>query len=404
MDLFRRMAGRKPKKRGREPTWSEGEAWLRESLQNRPVQIQRSYHQHVSRHGHRYEIGDSIAHTSLAHTLLTLNSGLIRLINQALSKEPKKDDLSRRSLLSLSEMAAADTLNALSQLSLRLASQSQLTLPAPMPQASKEKADQKQELKLKGGASKAPTKKRPGPSPLLVRGGWVRPKTSSVVSSSSSKSGSEKAKPSNHQRSKSESAVSKPAAKKQAASSPKLPQSSTPQKSQAASPLPRQRSQSDLPRPERLPSMFIVPSDLFLQQSQIYEEPQGLYYSQHPAQQQYPIQQPVPSSPPRPPKIPLHTRPNPNPQPQSTRPKSSGTLRSASTKIGEIPDRTSHHLHTVQEQAFDPRLVEYIMSTPDGASPDVAPHMVTIEQAKIRKRGRGFRFWKKEIGEPVAAY
>ena len=371
-DLFRRMAGKKSKRKGREPTSSEEEAWLQDSLHHRPLEIQRSYQHHVSRHGHRYEIGDSIAHTSLAHTLLMLNSGLIKLINQALSKD-SKDNLSRRSLLSLSEVAAADTLNALSQLSLRLNSQSHLTLQAP-PRPPKEKPQRKEDvspdLKLKGGKGSASPKKRPGPTPLLIRGGWVRPKTSSVVSTSSSKSG--KSSTSKHQRSKSEPVVPK--------SSSKPPQSPTkapkPTEDVAGTHEPsvlKKRSSLDVRHSQRPPSMLIVPSDLFLPQSQ------GQAFQEHE------------SPPPRPPKIPLHSRPNPN---LHARPKSSGTMRSASTKIGEIPeDRFSRTLKPVEEQSYDPRLVQYLMSTPDGMAP---------EQPK--KRGRGFRFWKKDETQAVAAY
>ena len=187
MDLFRRMSGKKPKRKGREPTYSEQELWLRDSLEQRPREIKESYSKSVARLGHRFEDGDSRAHTSLAHTLLVLNSGLINLINEALSMDSKKKDLSQRSLLTLSELAAAETLNALSQLSVRLSSRSQFHLPAPKTHARDAKV---KESKPKRTQEESSSRKRPPPLPLplLVRGGWVRPKTGSIVSSSSEKS------------------------------------------------------------------------------------------------------------------------------------------------------------------------------------------------------------------------
>ena len=402
-DLLRRMVGKKAKRKGREPTCLEEEAWLRDSLHHRPLEIERAYKHNISRHGPRYEIGDTIAHTSLAHTLLTLNSGLIRLINQALGKDTKVDAMSRRALLSLSEIAASDTLNALSQLSLRLSAQSQLSLQAPPrpPKVPEKKDEQKTgTTNLRGGkgatspkvAAAKVSKMRPSPSPLLVRGGWVRPKTSSVVSTSttSSKSSSSSRHKADaaprHQRSKSETALPKQAKKISPATSPGQAHAVPAMSNTDEHHHRRHRSTSEVPRPHRQPSMLIVPSDMFLPQSYLTEEPQ--------------------QAPPRPPKIPFHTRPVtdtavPRPNPSAApRPKSSGTMRSASTKIGEIPDsRFPSLLQPVQEATYDPRLVEYIMSTPEGPPP---------EQQKERKRGKGFRFWKskneREESRMVAAY
>jgi hypothetical protein len=350
MDLFRRMTGKKPKRRGREPTYSEEEMWLRDSLDRRPREIRESFDRSVARHGHRFQIGDSIAHTSLAHTLLVLNSGLIKLINQALSSDSKKKDLSRRSLLNLSEVAAADTLNALSQLSLRLNSQSQLNLPAPV----KEHRPSHERHRTKRKTETPASKKRPAPSPLLVRGGWVRPK-----SGSSSTVSVNKAKPSGgkHMRSKSESAV------------PKVSRSPPNEPVPVMAEQPRRQSTPATARPPREPSMLLVPSELF---QPLTEEPQSYE-----------------TPPPRPPKIPLHARDHSSHRP---RPRSSRTNKTLSTKIGEMSDGRRSQQFSSQMQ--DPRLVQYLTTLPD---------FPIEEESKPEKKGRGFKFWKKAEKSPAIA-
>ena len=358
MDLFRRMAGKKPKRRGREPTYSEEELWLRDSLHRRPREIQDSYQKSVTRHGHRFEIGDSMAHTSLAHTLLVLNSGLINLINQALSTDKKKNDLSRRSLLNLSELAAADTLNALSQLSLRLNSQSQLRLPPPPRDIRAKEQKPKPKPKQEGTV----VKKRPGPTPLLIRGGWVRPKSGSTVSAASSNSKKSTGK---HQRSKSEPV-------------PPMPSNSVnTDHRHSTTPLSehdRRQSSHNIPRPQHQPSLLIAPSDVF---SPVFEEPQS-----------YDI------PPPRPPKIPLHSRPNPNPS-HRPRPASQGTFMTMSTKIGEIPERRSVQPPLgFSREVQDPRLVQYLTTLPDAYA-----------EEEPKKKSRGFKFWKRSEKLPaIEAY
>ena len=355
-DLFRRMSGKKLKRKGREPTYSEQELWLRDSLDRRPREIRDSYSKSVARLGHKFEIGDSTAHTSLAHTLFMLNSGLINLINQALSTDLKKKDLSRRSLLNLSELAAAETLNALSQLSLRLHSRSQLHLRAPKKDSRDVKASDSNPNRKQEESS---LKKRPAPAPLLVRGGWVRPKSGSVVSSSSEKSRSGGAK---HVRSQSEPVV------------PRLSKVLVPEARPTTLPTIHARylSSDDDRRAERQPSMLLVPSDYFgpmHKEAQSYQEP-----------------------PPRPPKIPLHSRPDPNYRP---RPPSQGTCMTTSTKIGEIPEpRPSRPPATLSRQVHDPRLVQYLTTLPDG-----------LPEEEPKKRGRGFKFWKRSDRIPaVEAY
>ena len=345
MDLFRRMSGKKLRRKGREPTYSEQELWLRDSLDRRPREIQESYSKSVARLGHRFEIGDSIAHTRLAHTLFVLNSGLINLINQALSTDAKKKDHSRRSLLNLSELAAADTLNALSQLSLRLNSRSHLHLPALRQDTRDAKV---KDSKPKHKQEESLSRRRPPPAPLLVRGGWVRPKSGSVVSSSSEKSRNGGAK---HVRSQSESAVPKVSKPPAEARHTMPPISHT-----------RHHSSHDTRHPERQPSMLLVPSDFF---APLHEEPQSYQ-----------------TPPPRPPKVPLHSRPDPSYRP---RPPSQGTCMTTSTKIGEIPEpRPSQPLPTFSRQVQDPRLVQYLTTLPDG-----------LPEEEPKKKGRGFKFWRK---------
>ncbi len=356
MDLFRRMTGKKAKRKGREPTYSEQELWLRDSLDKRPREIRDSFNTSVAKLGHRFEIGDSIAHTSLAHTLLVLNSGLINLINQALSIDTKKKDLSRRSLLNLSELAAADTLNALSQLSLRMSSRSHLNLSVPTQDT---RAIKLKDSNPKRRQDESSSKNRPSPAPFLVRGGWIRPKSGSVVSSSSEKSRTAGAK---HSRSKSESAVPKISKEPFIEGRHTIPPPNHP----------THQSVNYIHRPERQPSMLILPSDFF---APLHEEPQSYQ-----------------TPPPRPPKIPLHSRPDPSYRP---RPPSQGTCMTTSTKIGEIPEaRRGQPLPTFSSQVQDPRLVQYLTTLPDGLPED-----------EIKKKGRGFKFWRKSEKMPaIEAY
>lgn len=351
-DLFRRMIGKKAKKRGREPTLSEREAWLRESLDRRPQQIRDSYNRSVARFGQRFEEGDAIAHSSLAHTLLVLNSGLINLINHDLHRDSKYDPASSQALLDLSEAAATSTIGTLSQLNARLASQvtlSSRTLPGPQAQEHDEKKHKKSSEKT-----------RPGPTPA-IRGAWVRPKSSSVVSASSSKPRKNKK---THERSRSEPSL--PASAKTHASKPRTrtPSPSRPEEKDAV----QHRRKKHHSPPHREPSMLLVPSDMFLP---LHE---GVTRTDVP--------------PPRPPKIPLHSRPNPSSRP---RPPSAATFLTTSTKIGEIPQRGAAYTNVpnLEQQVRDPRLVEYI------------PQQTMPAEGKPKKIRKGFKFWKKEQ-TPVA--
>ncbi|RMZ85275.1 hypothetical protein DV738_g177, partial [Chaetothyriales sp. CBS 135597] len=345
--LFQRMAGKKRTGRGREATLSEEEAWLRESLHNRPLEIERSYQQHVQRHGYRYEIGDSIAHSSLAHTLLTLNSGLIKVINRFLAKESMADIESRRTLLSLSEVAAADTLNALSQLSLRLNSQ---TIPPALKgpaRPSKERADDEgsEELRPRTGSSgKLVSKQQKSrSSPPLIRGAWVRPKASNGALTSKKSSG----------KIKTESTLLKAGGKKGARAKPKQRDESPEVRAKPASSIEYHTQSSETHWGGQSPSssMLVMPSEV---------TPRSHAHSYHTA-----------------------------------RPWSSSTTYTASTRIGEIPHSRSSRgfeLQSIPESSCDPRLVEYLMSLPDPTEPD-----------EPKKISRGKRFWRKDNRRAVEA-
>jgi hypothetical protein len=67
----------------------------------------------------------------------------------------------------------------------------------------------------------------------------------------------------------------------------------------------------------------------------------------------------------------------------------------ASTKIGEMPTpRHSQVIPSFSTEVQDPRLVQYLTNLPEG-----------IPQEEPKKKGRGFKFWKKsEKVNPIEAY
>ncbi|KLJ08074.1 hypothetical protein EMPG_16476 [Blastomyces silverae] len=105
---------------------------IQASLERGPTEIKKEYDQSVQRLGERFKKGDELAHGSLAHTLLILNAGLMKLIASCLSSDGQgyncAGTVDRRSLLSLSDSAAADAITALDELRQRLISAS---TPAP---------------------------------------------------------------------------------------------------------------------------------------------------------------------------------------------------------------------------------------------------------------------------------
>ncbi|PGG95885.1 hypothetical protein AJ79_09822 [Helicocarpus griseus UAMH5409] len=107
---------------------------IQASLERGPTEIKGEYEKSVRRIGERFKKGDELAQTSLAHTLLVLNAGLMKLIAACLSNdEPGYNctgTVERRSLLTLSDSAAADAVVALDELRQRLLNAS---TPDPYP-------------------------------------------------------------------------------------------------------------------------------------------------------------------------------------------------------------------------------------------------------------------------------
>lgn len=368
MDIFHRLSRKPRKTNARLPRPAEEEEWLRQSLKSRPVEIRHEFDQQVAKFGRKFEVGDAASQSSLAHTLLVLNTGLINLINHALSGDPKTISTSRRTLYNLSETAAVDTMTALGQLSSRLslAPPTRTTLELKENRKPGEKHGHRDRQPASTGTSSKQAK-RPPPTPLLARGGWVRSKSgSSVVSGTTArKARTEHAE--RHNRTKSESALPKPPSR---LSSPKKKRAETrSENSTSPSRSSNDRAEStsgrDRPiehlRPQRQPSMLIVPADFF---ENIHETKEN-----HMPQQ----------SPPRPPKIPLERRPV---APQTRiRPTSTMTFMTASTKIGEIPESrwadrelSSAELHS--------KPMPYT----------IPPPLEPIEQRKKK----GFKFWRRE--------
>lgn len=69
-----------------------------------------------------------VAHSSLTHTLLELNAGLMRIITSLLSHD-RSEELARRSLLSLSDRSALESVRCLDDLRHRLVASASMGLP-----------------------------------------------------------------------------------------------------------------------------------------------------------------------------------------------------------------------------------------------------------------------------------
>ena len=408
LDVFRRT---RPKSRSKRKDKSDSfqnpcEVHLQNSLQQRPKDIQIEYNRSVAKLGYRFEIGDSVAQTSLAHTLLVLNTGLLNILNKALSRKSKAHDDTDRHLLSLSQTAAADALQALSQLDLRLSSTSSL-MSSPMlssPQLALEAApvpkptvDHTSKRRVAEKAAKKVVdskRKKPPPDNLLVRGGWVKPKADSSTASSASASKVNLVKPS-HQRSKSSPVIPKiPAVGTRRQSQPETtslmlnPMNGSPD--QVGRPTHRRTLSS--PRPHREPSM---PS-MALMSSDFFQPTPNTNFASPQFDQQLPVAPPIP------PKIPLHSRPTNthlthNLAGMRVRPPSVATFMTASTKIGEIPDhRLPPHERRNQPRQSNGGLVQQMNPPPQYALPP-ALNPVEVEKLQKQSKGRdwGFRLWKR---------
>ena len=400
LDVFRRT---RPKSRSKRKEKSDGfqgpcEVHLQNSLRQRPKDIQTEYNRSVAKLGYRFEIGDSMAQTSLAHTLLVLNTGLINILNKALSKKSKDHDNIDRHLLSLSQTAAADALQALSQLDLRLSSSSpllsspRLALEAPPEQQTTIHQKSKRRVAEKAAKKVVDSKqKKPPPDNLLVRGGWVKPKPISSTSSSASASKASLVRPT-HQRSKSSPVVPKsPAIGMRRQSQPEdnsfnmRPAEGPPDQVQR----PMHRRTLSSPRPQREPSMPSMSSHFFPTTQDVnFAPPQ--------------FEQQLPVAPPIPPKIPLHSRPtnihlSHNAGGMRVRPSSVATFMTASTKIGEIPDHRlpPHERRNQPRQSAGDFVQQVNPPLPYILPPALNP--VEVEKLQQRSKGRdwGFRLWKR---------
>ncbi|KAK4940513.1 hypothetical protein LTR10_019387 [Elasticomyces elasticus] len=368
LDVFHRLGGKKRPTHARLPHPSEEEEWLRRSLKGRPVEIRKEYEQSVAKYGHAFEVGDDIAHASLAHTLLVLNTGLINLISHALADDSKTRSSSKKTLFNLSETAAVNTITALGQLTSRLSIGPEPRLPIESdPRRGDRRSGHGRERKACSSSSLCSTTKhikRPPPGPLLMRGGWVRSKSgSSVVTLTTARKAREN-EPTKHKRNKSESnllncSTNRAKNRRHHKTVSEPPRSRT--GSQDAEPTQNNRQGlASQVKPNRQPSMLIVPADFL---------PSAVDHAEKP--------------PPRPPKIPLDAEPRPQNRirRKEVRPVSTMTFMTTSTKIGEIPEsRWPNNDLSLEELKARP--MPYVIPPP--------------LEATEPKRKKGFRFWKRE--------
>jgi hypothetical protein len=361
MDLFKKMRAKaKAKKQDKHGAkLTQDELRLRQSLCRGPQQIQAEYDKNVARLGHRFQIGDPIAHSSLAQTLVVLNTGLVNILKHALSEDSKAREMSKKSLLGLSELATADTINALGQLNKRLTSASSLVIQ-PQPYAKtthrkKTKTAQQQDQAFMASRISPPQtkeKKRPGPD-SLARGGWVRSKSGTSVVPS----GVSIPRPAKKQRSHSFPFRGKgsPLSQPEPIALDPHPVHGNPPcvcGTQFLGPRHDIENRKDEPQAYRQPQL---------------QEPDLLLVSLDAFNTDLP--------PPRPPKIPLE-RPAPSRKP---RPPSVATFLTASTKIGEIPE---HRWLDRPALPWDDRPLPYVIPPP-------------LEPEPVKRKTRGFKSWWK---------
>jgi len=103
----------------------ETEDRLRLSLQTGPKIINSEYRKNTRRFGSKYRRGDDIARYSLTLTLIALDTGLVKIRSIIMSDDSSlRNELARRSLLSLSENSASDAVSCLEELRQRIATSS----------------------------------------------------------------------------------------------------------------------------------------------------------------------------------------------------------------------------------------------------------------------------------------
>ncbi|KAF1810582.1 hypothetical protein P152DRAFT_89667 [Eremomyces bilateralis CBS 781.70] len=137
LDILKRVRLRRRRKKSKATEKRDNELGgeelkLQKSLQEGPVHVYEAYDRNRRRSGLRYAQGDEIAHTSLMHTLLKLNTGLVGIISSFLGSGRKDAKLDYRSLTKLSDESRAETIDALGKLYHRI-SRSDLTLLQPQP-------------------------------------------------------------------------------------------------------------------------------------------------------------------------------------------------------------------------------------------------------------------------------
>lgn len=420
MDIFKRMkAKQRPKRSKKKPDRFTEEEWrLQTSLQYRPQEIRAEYDRNLARLGHRFAIGDSAAQTSLNHTLLILNTGLIRILSYALSNDTKARALSRRSLLSLSESAAAEAVRALEQLQSRLSSNPQLNLTAST--SSNRKAQRKSEespkpLVASNKARPAPKprsksfsiteRKRPGPDPLL-RGAWVRSRSGTSATTVSSTSGTSTPKTieakggftslvqqdvslsrHSHHRTRSSPHHS---SRSNHDESPNHLQENHPFYQSQSPPCyvayPEQQGQH--PSPRRQPSLLLASPEVFTD----LQTPSFQSSTPPIPPPKIPLYSPLPSqnNPPLPPLTTSTSIIRPRPRPPSV-----ATFTTASTKIGEIPEHR-WLINYNHNNLPDPNRPLPPWEDPHNQKSRLYTIPPRLEDEPVAKRkGRGFRFWKR---------
>ena len=379
LNVFKKLKCKKRHKSSRKDTKTiQEEALLHSSLQHRPRDIRCVYNHNVAALGHRFEVGDTIAHSALAHTLLVLNSGLINVLNSSLSDDIMKRRQSQHSLLSISEVAAADALYALGQLNYRLtASQPRMSASIPVnlskSQPSKTSHSRKHSRTIVDVQIDPKVKSR-AENNLLVRGGWVRPrpkrtKSDSFVTTASSSRNASTRKLVEHKRrtlgtsspiesSRSTEGSPRPQ-QSRTQSSPMLIPPSPPAAELPSNSQPQRKFHaSDHRRLQREPSMLIVPSDFFDYQFDL--------------------------APSRPSKNSLHSSPSASARPSAgtrPRPPSVATFMTTSTKIGEIPE--SRWPDRIPQPGEQLRPMPYTIPPP-----------LHIEEFLPKKR-KGWKLWKR---------
>ncbi|KAF2838558.1 hypothetical protein M501DRAFT_934574 [Patellaria atrata CBS 101060] len=136
LDVFKKLRERRRKKKSKHNSTyhhtrvdenSRDELSLSNSLRKGPTDIQRAYEKGVHGAGESYMRGDAIAQSSLAETLLKLNTGLVSIIASFLGHSRHDVDLDYKSLTSLSDISRVEALSSLEQLYKRV-SQSKVNL------------------------------------------------------------------------------------------------------------------------------------------------------------------------------------------------------------------------------------------------------------------------------------